>query len=185
MDLTEWRNVMKSTMTTNSPAPPTTQPANFELRASGTSVEQTRLISAAVARRAYELFEARGFQHGHDREDWVHAESELLSPLPATIIDTDGAVTVRAELRGLMGKDVEVLAEPRHVIVRPGKLTSEQDKRTAVFQGEMSAEMFRVLDLPAEVDPHNMKTTIENEVLEITLAKVNPGKKNAVGTKAA
>jgi HSP20 family molecular chaperone IbpA len=54
-----------------------------------------------------------------------------------------------------------------------------------VFQGEMSAEMFRVLDLPAEVDPHNMKATIENEVLEVTLAKINPGKKNAVRRKAA
>ena len=49
----------------------------------------------------------------------------------------------------------------------------------------MSAEMFRVLDLPAEIDPHNMTATIKNEVLEVTLAKVNPGKKNAVGAKAA
>lgn len=176
---------MKSTMTTNAPAAPTTQSANFKLRASGTSVEQTRLISAAVARRAYELFEARGSQHAHDREDWFRAESELLTPIPATIIETDGVVTVRAELRGLMGKDVEVLAEPRQLKVRPGKQTSEQNNGTAVFQGQMSAEMFRVLDLPAEVDPHNMKATIENEVLEVSLAKVNPGKKNAVGPKAA
>jgi HSP20 family molecular chaperone IbpA len=183
MSLTEWRNAMKSTMTTNTP--PTTQPANFKLTASGTSVEQTRLISAAIARRAYELFEARGSQHGHDCEDWVRAESELLTPIPATVIDTDGAVTVRAELHGLMGKDVEVLAEPRQLIVRPGKQTSEQDNGRAVFQGEMSAEMFRVLDLPTEIDPHNMKATIEDEVLEVTLAKVNSSKKNAVGTKAA
>jgi HSP20 family molecular chaperone IbpA len=183
MNLTKWRNAMKSKMTRN--ASPTTQPANFKLRASGTSVEQTRLISAAVARRAYELFQARGSQHGHDCEDWVRAESELLTPIPATIIDRDGAVTVRAELCGLMGKDVEVLAEPRHLIVRPGKQTSNQDKGRAVFQGEMSAEMFRVLDLPSEVDPHNMKATIEKEVLEVTLAKVRPSKNNAVGIKAA
>jgi HSP20 family molecular chaperone IbpA len=176
---------MKSTMTTNAPAPSTTQPANFKIRTSGTSVEQTQLISAAVARRAYELFEARGSQHGRDCEDWVGAESELLTPIPATIIEADGVVTVRAELRGLMGKDVEVLAEPRQLIVRPGKQTSEQDNGRAVLQGEMSAEMFRVLDLPVEVDPHNMKATIENEVLEVTLAKVKPGKKNAVGAKAA
>jgi HSP20 family molecular chaperone IbpA len=183
MNLTKWRNAMKSTMPTN--APPTTQPANFKLTASGTLVEQTRLISAAVARRAYQLFEARGFQHGHDCEDWVRAESELLTPIPATIIDTDGAVTVRVELRGLMGKDVEVLAEPRQLILRPGKQTSKQDNGRAVFQGNVSAEMFRVLDLPSEIDPHNMKATIKNEVVEVTLAKVNPGTKNAVGAKAA
>ena len=174
---------MKSTMATN--AQPTTQHAHFKLTASGTLVEQTRLISAAVAHRAYELFEARGSEHGHDCEDWFRAESELLIPLPATIIDTDGGFTVRAELRGLIGKDVEVLAEPRRLIVLPAKQMSEQANRRAVFQGELSAEMFRVLDLPAEVDPHNLKAAMENEVLEVTLAKVNPGKNNAVGAKAA
>jgi HSP20 family molecular chaperone IbpA len=174
---------MKSTMATN--APPTTQPATFKLTASGTLVEQTRLIPAAVAHRAYELFEARGSEHGHDCEDWFRAESELLTPLPARIIDTDGGFTVRVELRGLMGKDLEVLAEPRYLILRPGKQTSKQDNGRAVFQGNVSAEMFRVLDLPAEVDPHNLKAAIENEVLEVTLAKVNPGKNNAVGAKAA
>jgi hypothetical protein len=31
----------------------------------------------AIARRAYELFETRGCEHGHDWEDWFRAESEL------------------------------------------------------------------------------------------------------------
>ncbi|HEY4395919.1 MAG TPA: DUF2934 domain-containing protein [Polyangia bacterium] len=30
-----------------------------------------------VARRAYELYLARGAEHGHDAEDWAQAESEL------------------------------------------------------------------------------------------------------------
>jgi len=30
-----------------------------------------------VARRAYELFLARGGEHGHDVEDWLQAEREL------------------------------------------------------------------------------------------------------------
>ena len=30
-----------------------------------------------IARRAYELFEKRGGEHGHDWEDWFRAESEL------------------------------------------------------------------------------------------------------------
>jgi HSP20 family protein len=150
-----------------------------------TFAERMGQMSAAIAHRAYELFEARGSEHGHDLQDWFRAESELLAPLPATIIDTDGALTVRAELRGLIGKDVEVLAEPKHLIVRPGSQTSEQDNGRAVFQGKISGEVFQALELPCEVDPHNMKATIENEVVEVTLAKVNPGKKNAVWTKAA
>ena len=30
-----------------------------------------------VAKRAYELYLARGGEHGHDEEDWAQAESEL------------------------------------------------------------------------------------------------------------
>jgi hypothetical protein len=33
--------------------------------------------SAAVARRAYERFLARGGEHGRDQEDWFEAEREL------------------------------------------------------------------------------------------------------------
>jgi hypothetical protein len=31
----------------------------------------------AVARRAYQRFEARGYEHGRDMEDWLEAEREL------------------------------------------------------------------------------------------------------------
>jgi hypothetical protein len=30
-----------------------------------------------IARRAYELFLARGSEHGHDVEDWLQAEREI------------------------------------------------------------------------------------------------------------
>ena len=30
-----------------------------------------------IARRAYQLYEARGGEHGRDREDWFQAEREL------------------------------------------------------------------------------------------------------------
>jgi hypothetical protein len=31
----------------------------------------------AIARRAFELYVARGGEHGHHEEDWLRAESEL------------------------------------------------------------------------------------------------------------
>jgi len=34
-------------------------------------------IKEAIARRAYELFLARGGEHGHDLDDWLQAEREL------------------------------------------------------------------------------------------------------------
>jgi hypothetical protein len=32
-----------------------------------------------IARRAYQLFEERGFMHGLDMDDWLRAETELSS----------------------------------------------------------------------------------------------------------
>jgi len=32
----------------------------------------------AIAKRSFELFLARGGEHGHDVEDWIQAEAELL-----------------------------------------------------------------------------------------------------------
>ena len=29
-----------------------------------------------ITQRAYQLFEQRGFEHGHDVEDWLQAEAE-------------------------------------------------------------------------------------------------------------
>ena len=51
----------------------------------GGSKKATSTVSAAnaaptheqIAVRAYELYLARGAEHGHDAEDWAQAESEL------------------------------------------------------------------------------------------------------------
>jgi hypothetical protein len=36
-----------------------------------------RLTTDAVARRAFELYEQRGRENGHDMDDWLRAEREL------------------------------------------------------------------------------------------------------------
>jgi len=37
-----------------------------------------------IARRAYELYEARGREHGHDLDDWLQAERELQDVLSSS-----------------------------------------------------------------------------------------------------
>ena len=39
------------------------------------SVELTEEI---VRNRAYQLFEERGYEHGHDVDDWLRAEAEIM-----------------------------------------------------------------------------------------------------------
>jgi outer membrane protein TolC len=51
-------------------------------RASVASREKTKLTPTRneIARRAYELYEARGKNEGREQDDWLQAERELMRP---------------------------------------------------------------------------------------------------------
>ena len=40
--------------------------------------EGVKTLQERIRLRAYELFEARGREHGHDLDDWLRAEAEIL-----------------------------------------------------------------------------------------------------------
>ena len=46
--------------------------------AGGKQTEYPIDLEEQVRRRAYELYEQRGKEEGHDLEDWLQAESELM-----------------------------------------------------------------------------------------------------------
>lgn len=41
------------------------------------------LTEEIIRKRAYELFEAHGCQHGHDVEHWLEAEAEVIGKRPS------------------------------------------------------------------------------------------------------
>jgi hypothetical protein len=40
---------------------------------------KSMISSEAIAERAFSLYAARGGEHGHDVEDWLRAEQELMA----------------------------------------------------------------------------------------------------------
>ena len=48
-----------------------------ESQARNTATNRTGPTYEQIARRAYELFLARGGSHGHHEDDWLQAEREL------------------------------------------------------------------------------------------------------------
>jgi Protein of unknown function (DUF2934) len=53
---------------------------------SGTSPNRSGKVSASdIARRAYELYLARGREPGHDLDDWLRAEQELKDAPSSTV----------------------------------------------------------------------------------------------------
>lgn len=57
-------------------------------------VGSLELTEDVVRTRAYELFEQRGYQHGHDVEDWLQAEAELKGKKSTSSADESSKVPV-------------------------------------------------------------------------------------------
>src|ERR1039458_890687 len=71
-------------------------------------LREAQPLELALARRAYELFEARGGEHGHDWEDWFRAQSELLRPVSVTMAESEDRLSVRANVLGFEAKELKV-----------------------------------------------------------------------------
>jgi type II secretory pathway predicted ATPase ExeA/HSP20 family molecular chaperone IbpA len=169
-----------------SPAPETPAPASV-LRVTGDLIfDLASEIKDSIARRAFELFESRGFEHGHDREDWLRAESDILFNMPVDISEEKTELTVRAAVPGFGEKDLKVRVAPRCLCISGGgEEASEQKEEKAVYSRRRSKHIFRLLDLPFEIDPDGVKATVRDGLLEIKLPKVGFGEKGLMLAKAA
>ena len=135
-------------------------------------IDRTREVYESLSRRAYDLFESRSHQHGHDVEDWLRAESELLRPVPLEIKWSDEQVTVRAEVPGFTAPDIKISAEPQRLFISGKRtLSAEQTREETACSEQRSKEIFRAIELPAEVDPSQATAILKDGVLNITLPK--------------
>ncbi len=161
-------------------------PETLTLIASDPFFERAQEINELIGRRAYELFESRGFAHGYDREDWLRAMSEILLNVPVDITDTETGLTIRADVPGFSEQNLEVRVAPRSVCITGKRQeASEQNEGETVYSERRSNQIFRVLDLPSQIDPDMVNATLSDGILEIRLLKIGMGKKIPVLVKTA
>lgn len=148
--------------------------------------ERFNQIYNSIARRAFEIFEGNGRSFGHELDDWFKAESELLHPVHVRMAESDGALTVEAEVPGFETKDLQINLEPRRLTISGKRETKEEQKKgKAVYQEQCSNEILRVIDLPAEVDASKAAATLKNGMLELQMPKSAVAKPTRVEVKAA
>ena len=140
-------------------------------------IERMEEAAKAVAKRAYDFFEARGYRFGNELEDWFRAESELLRTIPMTLKESDAQITVQAEVPGFQAGDIKISAEPHRLIVegcaeQTNEEKSEEAPEKVVFSERRTNRFYRLIDLPAEVDAAKTDAKLKDGVLEITLPKM-------------
>jgi HSP20 family molecular chaperone IbpA len=144
-------------------------------------------LDAMIARRAFELFEGRGGGHGHDVDDWITAELELLRPYRHDLKESAGAVVFNAELPCSFTPDqLNVSVEPRRLIVSGEKeleVTCVGDVPTHVEK--RTQRIFRMEELPVDIDPARTTAKVKYDVLEIVMRRVAAVSKPREKVKAA
>lgn len=146
---------------------------------------QMKESAQSIARRAYDFFEERGREFGHDLEDWLRAEFELTRGVPLELKENDGHLVVRAEVPGFKPDEIKVSVEPKQIVIS-GQTEQEKEEETAnkVFSELRSNQFCRCLSLPAEVDPAKATAALKDGVLELTLAKAAASQATNVEVKA-
>jgi HSP20 family protein len=145
--------------------------------------EHTQDVSDLIGRRAFEIFESRGKVHGNDREDWLLAESELLTPVKFHLSESGEQLTVRAEVPGFNREEIKVSLEPHRLSVSGKAQLEDHHSGKQIHSHRHRQLMFRVIDLPCEVDLSKARATFNDGSLEVVMPRAAPAKSLRVETK--
>jgi HSP20 family molecular chaperone IbpA len=128
-------------------------------------------VQLAIARRAHELFEARGGEHGRDLEDWFRAECELLSPVSLSMSESRNEISVRASVDGFNENELEVSIEPHRITILGNNETSgmKAERGTIEQAGSYPHQILQVVHLSTEVIPERAVVELQAGVLKIEL----------------
>ena len=141
-------------------------------------------VQLAIAHRAYELFETRGCEHGHDWEDWFRAESEFLRPVSVSISESDDRISVRANVLGFGENELRVSIEPRRITILGKKEMSvtESEGGKVEYIDWVPDQILQLIDLATEVMPEGSVVELQAGLLKFELPKAA---KHKVETAAA
>jgi len=137
-------------------------------------------IQLTITRRAYELFEVRSREHGHDWEDWFQAESEMLRPVSIAISETANRFSIRANALGFAANELKVSVEPSRISVL-GRIDETPTETAGSNTRLIPDQISRVIPLTAEIDPNSAVVELDSGVLKFELLKVVKAETQAAG----
>jgi HSP20 family protein len=148
--------------------------------------ERMHNLSAAIAKRAYEIFEGNGRRLGHDLEDWCKAELELLHPIQVEVSDSGSALDLKADVHGFNEKEIQIGIEPCRVTLVANRETQREHSKAKTVCTEFCANYIRrVVDLPVTIDPEKASASLQAGVVRLNLPKATGAKMLELKLKAA
>jgi HSP20 family protein len=130
-----------------------------------------------IARRAFEIFDGRGRLSGHELEDWFKAEGEVFHSVHVRVAESEDALEVQAEVPGFNENELTISVDPRRLMIAGKRESShEEEAGKVLYSKTCNNEVFRVVDLPVEVNADKVTATLKNGVLNLTMPKAGKGR---------
>ena len=147
---------------------------------------EVQQVQLAVARRAYELFETRSSEHGHDWEDWFRAESELLRPVSISTSESKDRISVRANVFGFNENELKVSVEPCRITILGKKEMSSTESEGGKIEyiDWYPDQILKLIDLETDVMPESATIELQQGILKFELPKAAEHKDETEGAAA-
>lgn len=101
-------------------------------------------------------------------------------------METEKELTVRADVPGFGEKDLEVRIAPRSLCITGRRQEASDEKEGRIVYSERRPkQIFRLVALPAEVDPDGVNATLTDGLLEIKVSKAGVGEEDRGIVRAA
>jgi HSP20 family molecular chaperone IbpA len=131
-------------------------------------------IEGRIRARAYELSMLRG-HGGREVDDWVSAESEIISVPPAEMVERDDTFELRFAVAGINPDDLNVLAAPQRMLLKCDYRHQHESHAGTIHLCDFkSATVFRSVQFPAPVNVKGMEVQFENGIVRVSAPKESP-----------
>ena len=127
-------------------------------------------VHAEIQKRALQRRARDG--EGHELEDWLAAEHDVLYSPPCVLAESRDEIHVQAAVPLVNAKSLQVDVMPESITIAGRMLTTKARQGDRVYLREFGGgQLLRQFYLPARIDPKCAKATLENGVLDITAKK--------------
>jgi HSP20 family molecular chaperone IbpA len=131
-----------------------------------------KTVHDEIRHRAFRLFQQRGCEEGHELEDWLEAEREVLCSPACEMAETADEVRIHAALPACPVKNLQVDVLPNSITIEGKAVRSQHRNGEKIHFSEFGERrLLRQFDLPAQIDPCEVQATLDNGVLRIVARK--------------
>jgi HSP20 family molecular chaperone IbpA len=145
-------------------------------------------LTQRIRERAFAVFAARSFQQDWALNDWLTAERDLCWPA-SELVEREKDYTLSVAMAGFKAKDITVTAAPRELIVHAA-VEAIRSRKTKVKEERVcwsefrSNDVYRRVELPAEILVDKVSARYEHGLLKITAPKAKRPARNARASTA-